>query len=64
VRNQQRDVVEALAESGHLNGDDAETIVQVLAKSAALDFVAERFVCGGKYANIDGNALRFSTLRI
>ena len=42
MADEQRNVIEPLAQAGHLDRDDGQPIVEILAEIAALDFLAER----------------------
>ena len=53
MRDEQRNVLAALADARQRDGNDVEPVVKVFAKRAVLDFLFEGFVGGGKDADVD-----------
>src|SRR5688572_16387624 len=53
--DEQRNIIRSLAQRGQLNGDDIQAVVKVLAESAVLDLLFERFVGGSQDAHVDMN---------
>ncbi|MNZ11188.1 hypothetical protein D3C78_280510 [compost metagenome] len=51
--DQQRDVFHPLAQRRHLDGEDVEAVVEILAEAAGLDHLFEVLVGGGDDAHVD-----------
>ena len=57
MRGQQRDVLLALAQGRHLDGEDVEPVIEVLPEAALLRVLLQVAVGGGDDADIDGARL-------
>src|SRR5947209_7487254 len=53
VFNEQRNVVHPVAKRGQPNGDDIESIVEILAKASICDFVSQIAIRGSNHSCVD-----------